>query len=286
MSHHHLAATGLVVGYTRGTRVLDGASLSIPEGRRLALLGANGSGKTTLLRCLSGALEPARGQVTVDGVAVARSRRGLQAHRQVVQLVLQDPDDQLFSASVAQDVSFGPLNLGLPEPAVRERVAEALELLGVGGLASRPTHQLSFGERKRVAIAGAVAMRPCVLLLDEPTAGLDPTAVTEALAALARLGASGSTVVLSTHDVDLALAWADEVAVVVGGQVVQGRPDDVLGDDELLARARLDRPWTLTLGARLQELGLLPAGPLPRDVPGLLAALPTAVGAQLPTSAQ
>jgi cobalt/nickel transport system ATP-binding protein len=274
MSHLTLAAEGLVVGYDRARPVLDGAALTVPAGRRLALLGANGSGKTTLLRCLSGALEPRRGRVTLDGAELRHTRAGLRAHRQEVQLVLQDPDDQLFSASVAQDVSFGPVNLGLTETEVRARVAEALHLLAVTHLAGRPTHQLSYGERKRVAIAGAVAMRPCVLLLDEPTAGLDPTAVGEALAALDRLQQADSTIVMSTHDVDLALRWADEVAVVVDGGVVQGAPDVVLGDDALLARARLDRPWALTVGARLQALGLLPEGALPRGADALVAALP------------
>jgi cobalt/nickel transport system ATP-binding protein len=274
VSHLRLAADGLVVGYDRGRPVLDGATLTIPPGRRLALLGANGSGKTTLLRCLSGALAAPRGRVTLDGAELRHTRAGLRAHRQAVQLVLQDPDDQLFSASVAQDVSFGPVNLGLPDTEVRARVAEALALLAVAHLAGRPTHQLSYGERKRVAIAGAVAMRPCVLLLDEPTAGLDPTAVGEALAALARLQETDSTIVMSTHDVDLALRWADEVAVVVDGNVVQGAPDDVLGDGALLTRARLDRPWALTVGARLQALGLLAEGRLPRDAEALLAALP------------
>jgi cobalt/nickel transport system ATP-binding protein len=278
MSHRHLAAHALVAGYERGRRVLDGASLTVPAGRRLAVLGANGSGKTTLLRCLSGALRPIGGAVTVDDVPLEHSRRGLREHRQTVQLVLQDPDDQLFSASVAQDVSFGPLNLGLPEVEVRARVAEALHLLAVDGLAGRPTHQLSYGERKRVAIAGAVAMRPCILLLDEPTAGLDPSAVAEALAALSRLQDADSTIVLSTHDVDLALSWADEVAVVVDRRVVQGPPAEVLADDALLARARLDRPWALTVGARLRELGLLPEGALPRDAAALLAALPDRPG--------
>ena len=273
MSHRRLAAHDLVVGYERGRRVLDGASLRIPAGRRLAVLGANGSGKTTLLRCLSGALRPLTGAVTVDDVALEHTRRRLREHRQIVQLVLQDPDDQLFSASVAQDVSFGPLNLGLPEAEVRDRVAEALHLLAVDTLAARPTHQLSYGERKRVAIAGAVAMRPCILLLDEPTAGLDPSAVAEALAALTRLQEADSTIVMSTHDVDLALRWADEVAVVVDRRVVQGRPDELLADDDLLARARLDRPWALTVGDRLRELGLLPEGALPRDAATLLAAL-------------
>jgi cobalt/nickel transport system ATP-binding protein len=274
VSHLTLAADGLVVGYDRGRPVLDGASLTVPPGRRLALLGANGSGKTTLLRCLSGALPPARGRVTLDGAELRHTRKGLRDHRQAVQLVLQDPDDQLFSASVAQDVSFGPVNLGLSDDEVRARVAEALDLLAVAHLAGRPTHQLSYGERKRVTIAGAVAMQPCVLLLDEPTAGLDPTAVGEALAALTRLQQADSTIVMSTHDVDLALRWANEVAVVVDGGVVQGAPDVVLGDDALLARARLDRPWALTVGARLQSLGLLPDGALPRDADALIAALP------------
>jgi cobalt/nickel transport system ATP-binding protein len=282
MSHLTLGATGLVVGYDRGRPVLDGATLTVPAGRRLALLGANGSGKTTLLRCLSGALAPARGRVTLEGAELRHTRAGLRAHRQEVQLVLQDPDDQLFSASVAQDVSFGPMNLGLAEAEVRARVAEALALLGVAQLAGRPTHQLSYGERKRVAIAGAVAMRPCVLLLDEPTAGLDPTAVGEALAALSRLQQADSTIVMSTHDVDLALRWADEVAVVVDGGVVQGPPDVVLGDDALLARARLDRPWALSVGARLQALGLLPDGALPRDADTLIAALPDQPGVRIP----
>ena len=282
MSHLTLAADGVVVGYDRGRPVLDGATLTVPPGRRLALLGANGSGKTTLLRCLSGALAPARGRVTLDGAELRHTRKGLRDHRQAVQLVLQDPDDQLFSASVAQDVSFGPVNLGLPDDEVRARVAEALDLLAVAHLAGRPTHQLSYGERKRVAIAGAVAMRPCVLLLDEPTAGLDPTAVGEALAALTRLQQADSTIVMSTHDVDLALRWADEVAVVVDGGVVQGAPDVVLGDDALLARARLDRPWALTVGARLQALGLLPDGTLPRDADALIAALPDHPGVRTP----
>src|SRR4029453_13547600 len=233
MSHRTLVADRLVVGYERGRWVLDGASLVVPAGHRLAILGANGSGKTTLLRCLSGALRPSTGAVLVDGVALTHDRNGLRAHRQEVQLVLQNPDDQLFSASVAQDVSFGPMNLGLPEESVRLRVAEALRLLAVDSLAARPTHHLSYGERKRVAIAGAVAMRPCVLLLDEPTAGLDPSAVAEALAALARLQQHDSTVVMSTHDVDLALRWADEVAVVVDRTVVQGEPGAAPGDDPL-----------------------------------------------------
>jgi cobalt/nickel transport system ATP-binding protein len=220
MSHRTLAADGLVVGYDRGPRVLDGASIRLAAGRRLAVLGANGSGKTTLLRCLAGALRSQAGAVTVDGHRLEHSRAGLRAHRQEVQLVLQDPDDQLFSASVAQDVSFGPVNLGLDDDTVRARVAEALRLLAVEHLADRPTHQLSFGERKRVAIAGAVAMRPCVLLLDEPTAGLDPAGRHEMLDLVRRLATFGISVIMATHLLDDVQTTCDQVVMIDAGRLV------------------------------------------------------------------
>jgi len=173
-----LVGEGLHAGYPGRGDVLDCAHVSVTGRSRLALLGENGSGKTTLLRCLSGAHVPDAGSVAVDGITLRHDNAGLRDHRQRVQLVLQDPDDQLFSADVRADVSFGPINLGLDDHEVRARVSEALELLDVVDLADRPVHQLSYGQRKRVAIAGAVAMRPQVILLDEPTAGLDPRAVT------------------------------------------------------------------------------------------------------------
>lgn len=253
-----LAAVDLTAGFPGAEPVLEDAAFAIPDGARLALLGPNGSGKTTLLRSLAGSLKPRQGQVVFRGEAVGFSRSALREHRRRVQLVAQDPDEQLFSADVMQDVSFGPLNLGLTDEEARARVDEALNLLGVTALAERPTHQLSYGERKRVAIAGAVAMRPQVLLLDEPTAGLDPAGVSELLATLAGLE---TTVVLATHDVDLALGWADEVAVVAGRRVRQG-PPSMLGDAGLLGSVRLRMPWQLDL---LHRLGV-PASPLPRGV--------------------
>jgi len=246
-----LAALGLHAGYRSTPQVLDCASVSVSRGRRLALLGANGSGKTTLLRCLSGAHKPTRGTIVCLGNALAHSHAGLTGHRQRVQLVLQDPDDQLFSADVYQDVSYGPMNLGLPVDAVRERVASALAALEIVDLADRPVHHLSFGQRKRVAIAGALAMHPAVLLLDEPTAGLDPAAIVAMRRALDRLEALGTTVVLSTHDVDLAWSWADEVAVVVDGVVHQDVAVKALTDRVLLERARLGLPWPAELLSRL-----------------------------------
>lgn len=246
-----LVATGLVAGYPGRGPVLSDADVTAAPGSRTALLGANGSGKTTLLCCLSGALEPDAGTISVDGQRLSHSRRGLGAHRRRVQLVLQDPDDQLFSADVTQDVSFGPINLGLDNDAARDRVREALALLGITHLADRPTHQLSYGEKKRVAIAGAVAMRPAYLLLDEPTAGMDPDGVADMLAALDRLADHGTTVMMATHDVDLALAWAETAVVVCDGTTTRGDVTELLADRELLTRAHLRTPWPLELAARL-----------------------------------
>lgn len=246
-----LTAEGLVAGFPGRPPVLTEACLTLPPRGRLAILGANGSGKTTLLRCLSGAHRPAAGTIARGGVRLRHDRGALREHRRHVQLVLQDPDDQLFSADVTADVAFGPLNLGLPPDAARDRVVEALDLLGAAHLADRATHQLSYGERKRVSIAGAVAMRPDVLLLDEPTAGLDPTGVDELLGALDRLSALGTALVIATHDAAFALAWADEAAVVASGRLTQGPVTDVLADAALLAEAGLRRPWPLELAARL-----------------------------------
>lgn len=269
MGHLSLTARAVSVSYG-GRAVLRDVSIKVDAGSRTALLGANGSGKTTLLRVLSGALRPDAGEVHVGPDLLRHNRAGLIAHRQQVQLVLQDPDDQLFAADVTRDVSFGPLNLRLAEDEVRSRVDEALDVLGLQEMAQRPTHQLSFGQRKRVAIAGAVAMRPCLLLLDEPTAGLDATGVDEMLTALQRLEEWGTTVVLSTHDVDFALAWATQVAVVDDGRVHQGQPHALLGDTELLARARLRSPWVLELASRLGTRG---TGEPPRDLESLVALL-------------
>lgn len=267
MSHRQLSASAVQVSYGQRA-VLRGADLEIPRARRLALLGANGSGKTTLLRTLTGSLKPNGGEVLVDGVALRFDRAGLRAHRQVVQLVAQNPDDQLFAADVFRDVSFGPLNLGLAEHEVRERVAEALAVLSIEDLAERPIHELSYGQRKRVAIAGALAMQPCVMLLDEPTAGLDPQGVDEMVGALESLLRAHTTVVISTHDVEFALGWADSVAVLVDGRVRHGAPNALLSDAGLVAAARLRQPLVL------QAAGLLGLDAARvTDVTGLVAAI-------------
>ncbi|MFC9295274.1 ATP-binding cassette domain-containing protein [Streptomyces sp. NPDC057011] len=256
---------GAGYAYEDGPAVLSGVDFGIAEGRALVLLGRNGSGKTTLMRLLSGGLRPGSGALRLDGEAVTHDRAGLTRLRTAVQLVVQDPDDQLFAASVEQDVSFGPMNLGLPVAEVRERVDSALAALDIAGLRDRPTHLLSYGQRKRAAIAGAVAMAPRVLILDEPTAGLDPDGQERLLDVLAGLRSAGTTVVMATHDVDLAVRWADDAAVLTPVGIRTGPAADLLSDPALLASAGLRQAWSPAVTAFLRAHGFLADGaPGPR----------------------
>jgi cobalt/nickel transport system ATP-binding protein len=286
-----LAVRGLEYVYPGGVVALRGLDLNIEHGRKLAILGPNGSGKTTLLLHLNGTFQPTGGEILLDGRPAGYDRRSLNQWRRRVGLVLQEPDDQLFAATVEQDVSFGPLNLGLSEAETRKRVGEALEALRIAPLAARATHTLSFGQKKRVAIAGILAMRPEILVLDEPTAGLDPHGVTHLLGALQQLHETGTTLVFSTHDAELAYAWADRVAVFHDGMVLcQGETAAVLGDREMMRRARLRPPLLLELA---QLLGESETGgerrSLPRSREALLARLrerlATADGRDGPVSA-
>jgi cobalt/nickel transport system ATP-binding protein len=236
-----IRAEGLTHVYPGGVPALDRLDLTVEKGRRLAILGPNGAGKTTLLLHLNGTLKPTGGRILLDGRPATYDRAGLVAWRRRVGLVLQDADDQLFAPSVFEDVSFGPMNLDLPEAEVRARVDEALTALGIADLASRPTHMLSFGQKKRAAIAGAVAMRPEVLLIDEPTAGLDARSAKRLLATLAELEARGTTLVFTTHDVDMAHRFADTAALFNHGQLIAvGEAKTVLADVAAMDRAGLD----------------------------------------------
>lgn len=268
-----LAARGLEYRYPGGIVALHDLDLTIERGRKLAVLGSNGSGKTTLLLHLNGTLRPARGEILFDGRPAAYDRRAVNRWRRRVGLVLQEPDDQLFAATVEQDVSFGPLNLGLSDLVARQRVDEALSALRIAHLANRATHALSFGQKKRVAIAGVLAMRPEILVLDEPTAGLDLHGVAHLLDALQQLHEMGTTLVFSTHDVELAYAWADEVALFHEGTVLcQGETTAVLKDRDALQEARLRPPLLLELARMLCEETDGPQS-LPRSRDTLLVAL-------------
>lgn len=234
------AATAATLVPGQRAEALAGATLAVRAGARLALVGGNGSGKSTLLLHFNGTLRPEAGEVRFAGAPLDRSRRGLASLRQFVALVFQDPDDQLFAGTLAQDVSFGPLNLGLDPAQTDARVTAALQAVGLAGFAGLPLHMLSHGQRKRASIAGALALRPQALLLDEPTAGLDPAGVDTLLEHLDALHADGLTLVFSTHDLALARQFADEVAVMADGRVIaRGPAGALLNDAALLAQAGL-----------------------------------------------
>jgi cobalt/nickel transport system ATP-binding protein len=227
--------------------------LSRPE--RVALLGSNGVGKSTLMLMLNGTLRPQEGDLLVLGQPIDYSRAGLHKLRREVGMVLQDPDDQLFGATVEQDVAFGPLNNGMTSQEARALVDETLASLGISHLAERPIHELSLGEKKRVAIAGVLVLRPRIILLDEPTAGLDFAGICAMLALLKKLHQTGTTLVISTHDTDLAYEWANEAWVLGDGRVAaQGPIGEVMKDRVTLQRAHLKVPWVMELGLAIRDI--------------------------------
>ena len=233
------------IRYVYGGRqtALDGIDLRIERGERVALLGANGSGKSTLLKLLDGIIAPSGGTMRALGrdiAAVADGTDSFRFHREVG-LVFQDPDVQLFSATVFDDVAFGPLQLGLPQDEVRACCDEALREMDIVHLADRAPFELSGGEKKRAAIASVLSLRPDVLLLDEPTASLDPRTKWVLVNLIRQLGQGGRTLVIATHELDIVPIIAQRVVVLGENRRVlaDGRPEKVLGDRELLIRANL-----------------------------------------------
>lgn len=243
--------------YGPGQIALDDVSLEISAGRKIALLGANGSGKSTLLKLLDALYLPTSGTLTVLGVPLSQSVLEDEAYafalRRRVGLVFQDPDVQLFSATVYDDVVFGPLHLGLPAVEVRARAQEALALLGLEKLANRPPHRLSGGEKKKVALASVLAVHPDVLLLDEPTASLDPRSQAQLVDFLYNLNVNQNvTLVTATHDLGLVEEMADWVYVFSDAHhlVAQGTPVDILSNHDLLITANLVHGHTHRHGTR------------------------------------
>ena len=239
-----IEAKDLCYTYEDGTTALDHVSFFAEEGCVTGILGSNGAGKSTLFLNLNGVLTPAGGEVLLDGEKVSYTRQGLTELRRKVGIVFQDPDDQLFSADVYRDVSFGPVNLGLPEDEVRGRVESALELTGISDLRGKPTHALSYGQKKRAAIAGVAAMQPRVMILDEPTAGLDPQGVSDIMKLLKKLRSElGMTIILATHDMDIVPLYCDRVFLLSGGKMLRsGTPEEVFSDPEELRRNHLRLP--------------------------------------------
>jgi len=206
----------LCYNYADGTPALKGVSLDIPDGEFLLVCGPNGSGKTTLIRILNGLLKPGSGTVRVDGLDPVKDNREVVRR---VGMVFQDADSQIVGETVGEDVAFGPENLGLSSEGVKERVDFALEAVGLRHLAQKPCHRLSGGEKRRVAIAGVLAMRSQTLIFDEPFANLDYPGVLQILKHIVTLHGKGHTIILTTHDVEKVIAHAQRVAVLQGGEL-------------------------------------------------------------------
>ena len=234
-----LAVRELAFAYPDGHQALFGVDLTVHRGERVALLGPNGAGKTTLVMHLNGILGGGHGSVEVAGLPVAPAN--LQEIRRRVGIVFQDPDDQLFMPTVREDVAFGPANLGLRGPELEARVHEALDAVGMLDFLDRPPHHLSYGQRRRVAVATVLAMRPEILVLDEPSSNLDPASRRELAEILLRLEL---TTLMVTHDLPYAMELCPRSVILADGLIVaDGSTRDLLCDDELLRRNRLELPF-------------------------------------------
>ncbi len=234
-----LEIADVTFAYPDGHAALRDVKLCIERGERVALLGPNGAGKTTLVLHLNGILAAQQGSVTVAGLAVEKPN--LREIRRRVGIVFQDPDDQLFLGTVRQDVAFGPANHGLKGEALQRRVMDALDRVGMADFADRPPHHLSFGQRRRVAVATVLAMEPEILVLDEPSSNLDPASRRELADILRSLDV---TVLMVTHDLPYALELCPRSVVLADGVVVaDGATYDVLTDEPLMRSHRLELPF-------------------------------------------
>ena len=254
---HLIETRDLTYSYSSGSaKALDGINFIAPRNARIAVLGSNGAGKSTLFKHFNGIFRPTSGSVLIRGEPITRTN--IREVRKFVGIVFQNADDQIFSPTVEQDVAFGPTNLGLDEETIHHRVHEALRIMGIEDLCDRVPHHLSGGEKKRVAIAGAIAMEPEVLVLDEPTAGLDPKGIHDLLGFINDLKkSSGMTVIFSTHDVSLVPEIADYIYVMNKGRIVaQGTIAEVFIQAELLKSVRLDVPLYPKLIQSLREKGI------------------------------
>jgi len=259
--------SNLSYAYPYAPPAIQNINQTINAGEKIAIVGSNGAGKSTLLLTLNGMLRPVDGRITFQGKPVLYDKKSLRTLRQKVGFVFQDPDVQIIAPTVWQDVAFGPVNLDYPEEKIKEVVQEALHKVGLEGFERRPPYHLSGGEKKRVAIAGVLAMDPDVLILDEPTSMLDPAGSEDIMDLLDELNQHGKTIIISTHDVELAYPWADRVILMENGRITaSGTPEKAFSDRELVKRARLKTPILLELCQELAARGIKNGEKLPTTV--------------------
>lgn len=238
MSHHIVEVQELKFSYPDKTPALKGISFRIEHGESVAIVGANGAGKSTLLLHLNGYLTPVSGKVRIGDYPLTKET--VQEVRRTVGMVFQDPDDQLFMSTVFDDVAFGPLNLGLPTEEVNDRVQNALETVEVFHLKDRPSYRLSAGQKRRVAIASVLSMSPDILVMDEPSAGLDPKARKKLIGLLKSFKHSK---IIATHDLDMVLDLCERTIVIHDGLIkADGPTQEIFQDDVLLSDSHLEKP--------------------------------------------
>jgi cobalt/nickel transport system ATP-binding protein len=238
-----IEAKEITYKYPDGTKALHGVNFNVEKGKIVALLGPNGAGKSTLFLHFNGIIEPSSGQINIANEPLKYSKSALHKARQKVGIVFQNPDDQLFAPTVREDVAFGPMNMGLSGKEVDDRVSNCLEKVGMGGFEDKAPHHLSGGQKKRVAIAGILAMEPQIMVLDEPTSGLDPKGASQILKLLYDLNKEGMTIIISTHDVDMVPIYADKIYIISSGEIIkEGKPHIVFGDVETIRNANLRLP--------------------------------------------
>lgn len=220
----------------------------------ISLLGKNGAGKSTLFLHFNGIIEPTKGEIFVNGEELKYDKKSLLKVRQIIGIVFQNPDDQLFAPSVEEDVAFGPLNIGCSQEETEKRVSEALVKVGMGGFEKKAPHHLSGGQKKRVAIAGILAMKPDIMILDEPTSGLDPKGASKILKLLYELNEEGMTIIISTHDVDLVPVYSNKIYIINDGEIItSGTPKEVFSDVETIRAANLRLPRLAHLSEILEK---------------------------------
>lgn len=263
-----LEVRNIKYAYNSEYQALKGVSLKVEKGDMVALLGKNGAGKSTLFLHLNGIFEPDEGQVFIDGEELKYGKKSLLLKfRQKVGIVFQNPDDQIFAPTVEEDVAFGPLNLGLSMEEVQDRVEYALARVGMSGFEKKAPHHLSGGQKKRVAIAGILAMKPEVMVLDEPTAGLDPQGVVDLSKLLRELNDEGITIIISTHEVDLVPNYAKKVFVMVDGLLIaEGTPKEIFSQPQILEKAHLKVPIVTDLFQQLESEGIDMEGDYPLTI--------------------
>lgn len=257
MTNIQLSTENLSFTYPDGTRALKNINIEIEKGEKVAIIGPNGAGKSTLFSHFNGLTEPTSGCVKIEGKPISFEKDELLKVRQKVGIVFQDPNDQLFAPTVKEDIAFGPMNLGLSYDEVEKRVEDALKMVGMENYEDKTPHHLSGGQQKRIAIAGIIAMKPELMILDEPTAGLDPDGVEKVLNIMNQLNEEGMTLIISSHDIDMISKYADKIFVLYNGEIIEsGNKNKIFSDMELLKKAHLRTPITTEILYNLKELGL------------------------------